>query len=117
MGQASPAAVHVRLVQFKMRAVVGPLRSNKNPTISPSNRPAPLDCSNRKVSDAQEPRLNAQARCRRSTRRTAQYIVKNAQRVLSQLCKTRKRYGSAVRVMSPVTTIAAFREQTRRDRR
>ena len=52
-----------------------------------------------------------------SRNRTAQYKAKHAHSVLSQLCMTMNRHGSAVIVIRKVTSKLACREHTRRARR
>src|SRR5579864_82758 len=83
-------------------------------SIIPKHSPAPLDCSDRSVNETKVPAKNAKILRELSIQQTAQYTAKQAQKVLSQLWRTMKRYGAAVIATRMATNNEIGREHVRR---
>src|SRR5215831_18072385 len=113
-GQHSPMAKAISWLRVNSFSGLLVKPMTRDPAPSPSNNPAPLDCSDRTVRAVKVAAANDHAVPGDSSNRTAQYKARQAQRVLSQLCMTRNRHGIAVTVITPVTNKLACRPHTLR---
>src|SRR4030095_3068800 len=84
------------------------------PSTNPKTIPAPFDCSNKHVRAAKRPVAKSGSRLGKCRNNTAEYSVRHAQNVLSQLCRTRNLFGRPTSVTNAEDINALQREQTRR---